>query len=1008
MSIWDNLFGNPKNDIDDLLSKGNPDELPEIEVNSQRNLGDDGKEQDFGRKSIITDPFFAQQSSQTLYRNKVTRLSNRTLKDVSLRDWLVSAIIQNRVDTLMRFSRPQITKFQPGFRIVKKDEHEEYTKDDHAEINNIQAFIYNCGRLDNTPAEDKMLFGELIKLVVRDALTFGHIGIEKIKTRGGALHRFRPVPAENLYLINKNMSKEQVEGYMTAVKNLRKPASNNDPLNSQHVNEHPIEYYKYIQVAFDQRPLAEFGDEDLIFKLFNPQNFADSNGYAYSPLEMAILNITNHMNTETYNCFPAKTARITLDNRSTKFIEDIKVGEKVISHDGTVNQVVRTFEHNINEELVNIKPIGMMSIKSTLEHPHLIIDKKDFRNWKDFDKTPKIDWKKAKDIKPHDIVAIPRIKVKEQDFYFDFSKYADIDNKDGTITIKNRVRKYGNTIVPKKLLIDEDMGWFLGLYAADGCVHSNHKVRIDLHINEQYIADRLTNIFDKYNIKTYTTIHSVSKNCLQFYIASKCIVKMVEELVPGTCLNKSINSILLTAPKVTKLNILLGHIYGDGTNSSGDINSSTKSYDLATSLSTLANSCGFLLKIKEYKGSSFCHTEDNIPSYRLLFPRNVWSENNILFIKNKLAPIGKNPFYHVSNDYFLVRVSKVKRELFNGTVFNIEVENTNSYTVNQIASHNCNFFTHGQAAKGVLHLKGTVTQSQLTAFRRQFYNLINGAQNAWRTPIVAGLDDVQWVPMAGGSKEMEYLQYNMHLMRGICSQFQIDPMELGLDLLVTGGKAMNQMGTESKIEFSRERGLYPILMFLEDLINRDIIPNIDPKFAEKYRFQFEGYSDETPQTEVALLQAEMTVNKTMNDLLTAARKPKIKHPVGDLPMNQAFWGVVNATMTKGEIREEFFGDKGASKKKELQYLSGDPSFIPWQTFLLQKEQAKQQQEAQAAQGQQEQQSAQAQQQQQQQEAQHAQQMAEGKHKREQEAHEAEMAQLKGQAAYNAQQHGKKV
>ena len=628
MAIWDNLFGNTKNDIDELLSKGaNPDAVPEIAVNTPRNASDLGGEEDVGRKAIITDPFFAQQSSQTLYRNKVTRLSNRTLKDVSLRDWLVSAIIQNRTDTLIRFSRPQLKKFDMGFRIVKRDEHEDYTEADKQEINNLQAFIYNCGRLEDTPADDKMLFGEFIKLIVRDALTFGHIGVEKIKTRKGSLHRFRPVPAENLYIINRNMSKEQVINNMEAVKNLTKPVSNNDPLNSQQVSEHPIDYYKYIQVAFDQRPLAVFGDEDLVFKLFSPQNFADSNGYAYSPLEMAILNITNHMNTETYNS---------------------------------------------------------------------------------------------------------------------------------------------------------------------------------------------------------------------------------------------------------------------------------------------------------------------------------------------------------------------------------------------------NFFTHGQAAKGVLHLKGTVTQSQLTAFRRQFYNLINGAQNAWRTPIVAGLDDVQWVPMAGGSKEMEYLNYNMHLMRAICTQFQIDPLELGLDLLVTGGKALNQQGGESKIEFSRERGLYPILMFLEDLINRDIMPVIDPAFSAKYRFQFEGYTDETPQTEVALLQAEMTVNKTMNDLLIAARKPKIKHAVGDIPMNQAFWAVVEKNMTKGEIREEFFKDKGASKKKELQYIPGDPMFLQWQTFLLQMKQQEEQAKAQAAQqqdeqqqGQAEQQQKQAEQEQKQQEAQHAQGLAEKQHAREQEKHEAEMNQFRGQSAYNAQQHGKK-
>ena len=63
-----------------------------------------------------------------------------------------------------------------------------------------------------------------------------------------------------------------------------------------------------------------------------------------------------------------------------------------------------------------------------------------------------------------------------------------------------------------------------------------------------------------------------------------------------------------------------------------------------------------------------------------------------------------------------------------------------------VENYNSMFFTHGYAARGVLHLKGTVTQSALANFRRQFYNSISGQQNAWRTPIVAGLDDVQWVP----------------------------------------------------------------------------------------------------------------------------------------------------------------------------------------------------------------------------------------------------------------------
>jgi hypothetical protein len=594
------------------LNKADPDAIPE-----KRDSLPDDDNPEIGRKTILTDPFYTQQSQQTLFKFRLSRLSNKTLKDVSLRDWLVSAIIQARIDTLLRFSRPQLKKFDMGFRVVKKDLTEEYSEIERQEIENIQAFIYNCGRLENTPDDDKMLFGEFLKMIVRDALTFGNVAIEKVKTRRGALHRFRPVPAESIYHINETAPKKQIEDHLKSVKRTLLPTSDNNPLTTRKVNEQDLDYYKYVQVSYDNRPLAVFGDEDMIFRLFNPQNFADGNGYCYSPLEMAIINITHHMNTEQYNS---------------------------------------------------------------------------------------------------------------------------------------------------------------------------------------------------------------------------------------------------------------------------------------------------------------------------------------------------------------------------------------------------NFFTHGQAAKGVLHLKGTVTQSQMTAFRRQFYNLINGAQHAWRTPIIAGLDDVQWVPMAGGSKDMEYLNYNMHLMRNICTQFQIDPTELGLDMLITGGKAMRAESNASKIEFSRERGLYPILMFIEDVINRDIIPAVDIEYSKKYKFQFEGYTDETPQTEVALLQAEMTVNKTMNDLLTAARKETIKHPVGDLPMNQAFWALVNQNMTKGEIREEFFGDKDASKKKELQYIPQDPAFLNWQQMLLQLDQMKKQDQQMAEQNQ----AMQAQAQAEQQAAEHQKQLDEATHGREQEKHDAEMAMIRGQAAHNAAKHGQSV
>ena len=129
MGIFEDWFNKGINDELDLLHKADPDAIPE-----KRDSMPDDANPEIGRKAILTDPFFTQVSQQTLYKYKLSRLSNKTLKDVSLRDWLVSAIIQNRVDILLRFSRPQLRKFDMGFRVVKHDLNEEYTDQERTEI----------------------------------------------------------------------------------------------------------------------------------------------------------------------------------------------------------------------------------------------------------------------------------------------------------------------------------------------------------------------------------------------------------------------------------------------------------------------------------------------------------------------------------------------------------------------------------------------------------------------------------------------------------------------------------------------------------------------------------------------------------------------------------------------------------------------------------------------------------------------------------------------------------
>jgi hypothetical protein len=149
------------------------------------------------------------------------------------------------------------------------------------------------------------------------------------------------------------------------------------------------------------------------------------------------------------------------------------------------------------------------------------------------------------------------------------------------------------------------------------------------------------------------------------------------------------------------------------------------------------------------------------------------------------------------------------------------------------------------------------------------------------------------------------------------------------------------------------------------------------------------------------MQAEMSVFKSMNDLLIQSQKEKIDTPAADLPLNQAFWALVEKNYTRGEIREIFFKDKGAAERRELQYIPGDPAFMSWQQTILAIEQTKDQKKM-AAEQQEQQMQAQMQEQQaqaQQQEMQNK--HAEAKHGREEEKHSMEMEQLKAEAAANA-------
>jgi hypothetical protein len=253
----------------------------------------------------------------------------------------------------------------------------------------------------------------------------------------------------------------------------------------------------------------------------------------------------------------------------------------------------------------------------------------------------------------------------------------------------------------------------------------------------------------------------------------------------------------------------------------------------------------------------------------------------------------------------------------------------------QIDNHNRQFFTHGMASKGLLVVQGDVTPNALRALQTQWNNQVTGPINAWRTPILAGIKGVQWVPLTATNRDMEYAAYQDQVLRKIFSCFAMDPEEAGFGYLSKGQeqRTLSESSNEWKITASRDRGLRPILTRIEGMINEDILPEMNEEYAKKYHFQFVGLDAETKMEELERLEHETSLLTTLDE----ARKQTDRDPMdigGGLILNPLLIQILTTNLPKGLFMEKFLGVKGASQRPDLQYVP-DPLWFQFQTLLMQ-------------------------------------------------------------------------
>lgn len=161
--------------------------------------------------------------------------------------------------------------------------------------------------------------------------------------------------------------------------------------------------------------------------------------------------------------------------------------------------------------------------------------------------------------------------------------------------------------------------------------------------------------------------------------------------------------------------------------------------------------------------------------------------------------------------------------------------------------YNQNNFSVASMPKGFINVKNAnMSNSTLDEFRQAWQQTMVGVANAKRTPIIRGLD-LEWIDLDKSNREMEFNEWIKFLIILTCAVYRIDPTELGFQFK-DQAQIFGQDGQRERLQHSKDKGLKPLLIFLQNIITKYLISELD----EDYEFVFTGIDveDETNQVEL--------------------------------------------------------------------------------------------------------------------------------------------------------------
>ena len=382
-------------------------------------------------------------------------------------------------------------------------------------------------------------------------------------------------------------------------------------------------------------------------------------------------------------CFTADALVLTKDGY--KKIIDVKVGDYVLTHENTYEKVVNFFD-NGKKDIIRLVTSNMDEVRTTSNHrfwvrtmyqtyPHKEDGKRTVqRNWK----SP--EWKEVKDLTTDDWVGVA---INQNSI---MPTWKGVECKRGVTTyIKNELD-----------ISDLNLWYLVGRYLGDGWTRVRHErggaISGIIICCAKDKADALVaKISDKYH---YTLVHDRTTDKFQF--SNKELGAFCAQFGHGAA-NKFIPGFVFDMPIDLIKSLLAGYFESDGCFTHDTFKATSISRELMYGIAQLIAKA-YHLPCSIYK------TER--PKTHIIEGRTVNQHDTYQLTYRREEDVTKRSMFY-EDGYIWYPIRKIEPLTAQENVYDIEVENSHSFTANSTICHNCQDFSIAGKQKGGTEGSGT-------------------------------------------------------------------------------------------------------------------------------------------------------------------------------------------------------------------------------------------------------------------------------------------------------------